>query len=60
MNRYVLVNATHCPPRGPTASSRAGQVAIQAWTGFGVVGPIDVTGQQESPEQGQGDAQDQE
>ena len=35
-----------------------GQMAIQAWTGSGVVGPIDVMGHQESPRQGQGDAQD--
>ena len=33
-------------------------MAIQAWTGSGVVGPIDVRGPQESPRQGQGDAQD--
>ena len=49
---FVLVNAARCPPhpasaqpstqRLSTASSRAGQVAIQAWTGSGVVGPIDV------------------
>ena len=63
---YIIVNAARCPPRpsrarsvcGSTASSRAGQVAIQAWTGSGVVGPIDVMGPQESPRQGQGDAQD--
>ena len=41
-----------------SASSRAGQVAIQAWTGSGVVGPLDVMGPQESPRQGQGNAQD--
>ena len=29
-------------------------MAIQAWTGSGVVGPIDVMGPQESPRQGQG------
>ena len=41
----VVVNAARCPPRpsrarsvcGSTASSRAGQVAIQAWTGSGLV-----------------------
>ena len=33
-------------------------MAIQAWTGSGVVGPIDVMGPQESPRQGQGDSQD--
>ena len=46
-----------CPPRpsrarsvcGSTASSRAGQVAIQAWTGSGVVGQVDVMRPQESP-----------
>ena len=45
-----IVNAARCPPQpsqarsvcGSTASSRAGQVAIQEWTGSGVVGPIDV------------------
>ena len=46
----IIVNAARCPPRpsrarGSTASSRAGQGAIQAWTGFGVVGPIDVESQ---------------
>ena len=64
-HNLLIVNAASCPPRqrgvcGSTASSRAGQVAIQAWTGSGVVGPIDVMGPQESPRQGQGDAQDQE
>ena len=39
-------------------------MAIQAWTGSGVVGPIDVMGpqesaRQESARQGHGDAQDQ-
>ena len=33
-------------------------MAIQAWTGSVVVGPIDVMGPQESQRQGQGDAQD--
>ena len=33
-------------------------MAIQAWTGSGVVGPIDVMGPQESPRQGQGELQD--
>ena len=40
---YVIVNAARCPPRpsrarsvcGSTASTRAGQVAIQEWTGSG-------------------------
>ena len=62
----LIVNAARCPPRpsrarsvcGWTASSRAGQVAIQAWTGSGVAGPSDCMGPQESPRQGQGDAQD--
>ena len=37
-------NSRHNWPCGSTASSRAGQVAIQEWTVSGVVGPIDVTG----------------
>ena len=35
-------------------------MAIQAWTGSGVLGPVDVMGPQESSRQGQGNAQDQE
>ena len=48
----LIVNAVRGPPRpsrarslcGSTASRRAGHVAIQEWTGSGVVGPIDVMG----------------
>ena len=57
---HIIVNAARCPPRpsrarsvcGSTASSRAGQVVIQAWIGSGVVGPMDVMGPQESLRQG--------
>ena len=52
VHQAQLKSAACCPPRpsracsvcGSTASSRAGQVAIQQWTGSGVVGPIDVMG----------------
>ena len=50
---FVIVNAARCTPRAERAA--AGQVAIQAWTGSGVVGPIDVMSPRESPRQGQGD-----